>query len=289
MDSLTVYGFSGFVGSHFLEEMVNKFSVEKKNAPWTIFTPYRDSIDCAINTKDVVNFISTVDNYNVFTDPHLDINTNLNILVTTLENWRKSPLSQYGCYNFISSWFVYGHGHDVIEGSDCYPKGFYSITKYCAEQLVKSYCETYNLRYRILRLGNVIGPGDKKASKKKNALQYLANELKENRDIQMYGDGSFYRDYIHVNDVARAIALVIEKGELDSIYNIGNGRQWKFRDILYYIRRITNSSSKITSMEAPDFHKTVQGVSFYMNVEKLHNLGFIPEYLGEKLFDTLVA
>jgi nucleoside-diphosphate-sugar epimerase len=288
MESLTVFGSQGFVGSHFLRCIEDEF-LERK-VPFKIFTPYRDCTNCCINTKDVVNFISTVHNYNVFEDPHLDINTNLNVLVDTLENWRKSEKSEQGCYNFISSWFVYGGStlHGAMEYDDCFPRGFYSITKYCAEQLLRSYCTTYDLNYRILRLGNVIGPGDKKVSKKKNAIQYMANQIKNNEDVSLYGDGTFYRDYIHVKDVARAIALVIEKGEPNEIYNIGNGMQWNFRDILYFLRRITNSSSKIMSVESAEFHKKVQAMSFYMNVQKLHNLGFHPEYLGEDLFKTLV-
>jgi nucleoside-diphosphate-sugar epimerase len=281
MEDLVIFGSNGFVGTAFTRYVFDYLSPKK------VSVKGRD--DYSVEKTNVVNFISTVHNYNVFTDPHLDINTNLNVLIDTLENWRKSGKAEYGCYNFISSWFVYGSGHDVGEYEDCHPRGFYSITKRCAEQLLKSYCETYGLHYRILRLGNVIGPGDKKASKQKNAIQFLANEIKAGRDVEMYGDGTFYRDYIHVNDVARAIALVIEKGELDYIYNIGNGQQWNFRDILYYIRRITNSSSKIISIEQPEFHKTVQTSTFYMNVEKLRELGFQPEYLHEKLFDTLVT
>jgi nucleoside-diphosphate-sugar epimerase len=284
MESLTVLGHKGFVGSRFLKFIEDDY-IERK-IPFEIFTPFRNAY--VVSTKNVVNFISTVHNYNVFADPHLDINTNLNVLIDTLESWRKSGKAEQGCYNFVSSWFVYGSGHDVMEYDDCHPNGFYSITKRCAEQLLKSYCETYKLHYRILRLGNVIGPGDKKASRQKNALQFLANEIRNGKDVEMYGDGTFYRDYIHVNDAARAIALVIEKGELDSIYNIGNGQHWNFRDILYYIRRITNSDSKI-SIDQPEFHRTMQTSTFYMNVDRLRELGFRPEYLNEKLFDTLVT
>ena len=45
-----------------------------------------------------------------------------------------------------------------------------------------SYCKTYNINYRILRLGNVVGVGDLGVSKEKNALQYLVDKIKSNNN-----------------------------------------------------------------------------------------------------------
>ena len=59
-------------------------------------------------------------------------------------------------------------------------------------------------------------------SKKKNALQYLVNKLKENGPIELYDNGDVYRDYIYVDDVVDAINLIIKKGSANEIYNIGN-------------------------------------------------------------------
>ena len=136
-------------------------------------------------SKDVLYFISTVDNYNIFSDPFLDVETNLNVLIKTLEACRE--YSNETTFNFISSWFVYGKTDSLpaSEDSYCNPKGFYSITKRAAEQLIISYCETYNIKYRILRLCNVCGETDLKVSKKKNALQHLINEVINDRDVNL--------------------------------------------------------------------------------------------------------
>ena len=56
---------------------------------------------------------------------------------------------------------------DTKESDYCDPTGFYSITKRAAEQLIISYCNTFNLKYRILRLTNIIGENDKKVSSQK--------------------------------------------------------------------------------------------------------------------------
>lgn len=284
----TVLGGKGFVGSAFCAAY-----------PYHIAN---DRNDYGVATNDVVDFISTVHNYNVFQQPYLDIETNLTTLVRALENWRKHLAitdDQYGTlgtstgtFNFISSWFVYGDQklpHNVPEDAPCNPKGFYSITKRCAEQLVVSYCETYGLHYRILRLGNVVGPGDKKVSKQKNALQFMLNSLAGGEPVEIYGDGAQYRDYIHVNDVARAIGLILEKGEQDAIYNIGNGHKcWSLREIIQYAAIELSSASRVTHITPKIFHTKVQVESFYMNVDKLRALGFEPEYTGAKLIRAIL-
>lgn len=183
MNNLTVLGGHGFVGSRFWNRLPCSCESQVKYTR-------NDREDHRIYTPDVLNFISTVHNYHIFTDPYLDIDTNLSLLIRSLEEWRerdKTGVYKTGVYNFISSWFVYGgegERHDVEESAICDPRGFYSITKRAAEQLLISYCDTYGLSYRILRLGNVIGPGDMKASKEKNAIQYLVNQLKNAAPIQ---------------------------------------------------------------------------------------------------------
>ena len=108
----------------------------------------------------------SVDNYNVFKDITLDVETNLKVLCEVLENCKKEGI----VFNFVSSWFVYG---DVPlparEEYYCKPTGFYSITKKAAEDLIISFCKTFGTEYRILRLCNVLGRGDGKVSAKKNA------------------------------------------------------------------------------------------------------------------------
>ena len=151
--------------------------------------------------KDVLYFISTTNNYHVHNHITLDVDTNLKVLCETLDFCRSEDIT----FNFISSWFVYGQGGNVPakEGDHCNPTGFYSITKHCAENLIKSFAQTTGMKYRILRLCNVMGVGDTKASKKKNAIQYMINELVNDRDINIYDNGSHQRDVMHVDDVCR--------------------------------------------------------------------------------------
>lgn len=284
MAIVNVFGGYGFVGS----EYCNVAKGWIKN--------YRDNYQ--VRSANCVYFISTVDNYNVHVDSLLDINTNLVVLVKVLDEYRKyvKETGENGCFNFISSWFVYGQDSGFGEGArgipetdSCDPKGFYSITKRCAEQLLMSYCETFGLNYRILRLANVLGKEDKKVSAKKNALQYLLAEIASNRPVDLYDSGYFYRDYIDVRDCARAIDLVVQQGEINSIYNIGNGKPIIFRDIVRYARDAMDSASELRTIEQKEFHKKVQSSrSFFMNNTKLESLGYRPQYTIQETVDDII-
>lgn len=277
MERINVFGGRGFVGSEFCRQTDLQTVCNFRN-------------EYEVKSKDVLYLISTVHNYNVLDNSYIDIDTNLTTLMRVLDSYRKYPGE--GCFNFVSSWFVYGQDSGygpgsvgISEESQCDPKGFYSITKRCAEQLLMSYCETFNLNYRILRLANVLGKEDGKVSAQKNALQYIIQEIKKNNPIHLYDDGNFYRDYIDIRDCARAIDLVIKTGEVNSIYNIGNGIPQDFGKLILYSKIASNSTSEIIPIEQKEFHKKVQSSrSFFMDTDKLKSLGYAPEYT---IFDTL--
>lgn len=265
MESVNVFGGTGYVGGHY----VNTFNNCVLN----------DRNDYIPKTNNILYFISTIDNYNVFTDPHLDINTNLTVLVNVLSNIKDR---EHTVFNFISSWFVYGNTESPAkETSVCNPKGFYSITKRTAEQLLISYCETFKIKYRILRLANVVGGSDGKVSNKKNAITFMINKLQANEPVNLYDGGELIRDVIDIDDCVQAINLVINKGELNTIYNIGNGVPVKLNELIATAKQMANSTSEIHSIETPDFHKQVQVKSMYMDNTKLNALGYRPTHTLE--------
>lgn len=274
MELINVFGGGGFVGKRFCELNSNVL--------------VNDRNDYNIKTNNILYLISTVDNYNVHDDPFIDIDTNLNTLMKVLDSHRSENVNNL-TFNFISSWFVYGNVDlPAREDSYCNPKGFYSITKRTAEQLLISYCETFGFNYRILRLSNVLGVQDKKVSKKKNALQYMINQLKNNEDIQLYDGGDSYRDYLHVDDVAEGIRLVLEKGELNTIYNIGSGVPSYIGDAIRYAKEQLNSTSNIGTIPPAQFHNIVQTKNMVLDVSKLKRLGFEPKYDIYGIVNTLI-
>lgn len=261
MTNISVFGGTGFIGGTFC----NLYSED------VVVIPREERIP---QSKEILYFISTTTNYNVFEDLHIDINTNLNLLMEVLEHCKEEDV----VFNFVSSGFVYGL--DIIDAKETDlpdPRGFYSITKRTAEQLLISFCETFGCKYRIFRLANVYGT-DKTISPKKNVLAFLINKIKSNEDIQLYEGGYVLRDYMHVDDVSRAMMHLINHGEVNQIYNVATGQPRYFRDIIQLVYdEIKTSSSEILSVETPDFYKSTQAKNFSLNVEKLLSLNFSPQ------------
>lgn len=108
---IDVFGSTGFIGSRFCELY-----------PDDVLRHARDNYEPMAD--DVLYLISTVDNYNVFENAFLDVDTNLTVLLKVLENCKNKNLT----FNFISSWFVYGKPEEfarlrkkigVIEFEEC--------------------------------------------------------------------------------------------------------------------------------------------------------------------------
>lgn len=227
---------------------------------------------------DVLYCIGTVDNYNIYSNPTLDIETNLIKLIQDLEILRK----KFGIFtiNYLSTWFVYGkNGVIPFSVEDCCdPRGFYSVSKLAAEKFIITYCETYHLNYRILRLCNVYGVGDDGISAKKNALQYLISQIKKNETVELYNGGNVTRDFMHVRDVSRAISLILNNADYNLIINVGSGIETKFLDVITKAKEIFQSTSKITSISPPYFHEILQNSRSCLEISYLRKLGFNPKY-----------
>jgi nucleoside-diphosphate-sugar epimerase len=279
MNNISVYGSTGFIGSKYCSIFSNHIAIPREqNEP---------------ETNNILYLVSTIHNYNVFDDIKMDVETNLVKLLDVLGQCRAKYDTDF-TFNFISSWFVYGQTNDLPakETSDCNPKGFYSITKRAAEQLIISYCETFGIKYRILRLCNVYGDYDNKSSKKRNALQHLIEEVVKGNDINLYDRGENIRDFLHIEDVCRAIDTCVNSDKTaNSIVNIGSGKATKFIDVMNYVKSKTNSPSNFNFVDPPHFHKVVQVQDMYLDVSTLRSLGFVEStdiYSGvDKLINTI--
>ena len=258
---ISVYGGTGFIGKNFISQSKFETSLVPKNGAAPI-------------SNKILYCIGTTDNYNVLTNSTLDIETNLLLLVKNLDLIR-SKFKTFE-FNFLSSWFVYGTGQTppFKESGGCDPRGFYSISKFSAELYLRSYCESFGINYRIIRLANVFGRNDLGISKKKNALQYLISEIRANRDVDLYHGGNFLRDYIDVRDVVTALDLIMGTSQINEVYNVGSGNPSKFLDLLEEVKKSSGSSSTFRSVDPPEFHKAVQVKDSWLNTDKIMDLGF---------------
>lgn len=275
----SVYGGHGFV----LGEFCRQFKDEVVRL---------DKHELEPKSPHIIYGISTTDNYNVFDDSTLDIETNLIHLMHVLDACQKRYKNKFE-FVFISSWFVYGTTLDKVaniqEDAYCDPKGFYSITKRTAEQLLISYCETFGIKYKILRLANVLGAKDTKVSKKKNALQYLLKAIVQNEPVELYDNGMFYRDYIDVRDCAKAIRLVINSWLPYTIFNISNGHSQLFRHLIEFAIEYAQSKSIILDkVDKPEFHKVVQAKSVSLSNSRLQETGYVLQFSIKRTIQDII-
>lgn len=284
--SISLFGGTGFILGRYAQLYPEDTVIEPRDA----LVPTQ---------KDVLWGISTTTNYAPLDgDLEVDIATNLTHLARRLPHIR-------GQLCFLSSWFVSGQndwGHHPTwrakETHLCNPNGWYSATKLAAEHLIRSYVETVAAvpdkvagpsAYRILRLSNVIG-NDPRAGRQKAALEWLLGLVISHQDVPLYeSDGGGVRDILHVDDTCRAIRLCIEKGDLNTIYNIGRGESHRMEDLIQYAIQQTGSRSKVVRVPVPPFHRVVQVPRFYMDTAKLRALGFEPTYSIQQSVDRVLA
>jgi nucleoside-diphosphate-sugar epimerase len=259
MTDLSLFGGTGYIGSTY-----------EKLFPGNVIIPRSER---TFDTKNVLYLISTTTNQNIFKDLQIDIDTNLKILTEVLSHCKRTDT----VFNYVSTGFVYGN--DILDAKEtdcCNPTGYYSVTKRCAEQLLISYCETFGMKYRIFRVGNVFGI-DPTVSQGKNVLGYMIRCLKKNDPIKLFDGGNFLKDYIHVDDVCRAMNLLMEKSETNKIYNIGTGESRSFREVIEYAKQRVGSESELIDVEMPEDQKYLQIKNFTMNVDELYSYGFVPQ------------
>lgn len=228
----------------------------------------------------IYHLASTVDNYNVLTNPYFDVETNINGTIRLLEickNLGKKPK-----IIFLSTFFVYGNEYDrtgkpINEESKTEPLAIYPATKLCTESIIKLYSRLYSIPYLICRLTNVYSENEDYDNKKKGVLNYMIMQAVKGKSLFIYKGGNFIRDYIYLDDVIDAIKFLEKKNIINDTYLIGFGKPVLFRNIISYLHEITGKKSKITEIDPPEFHKAVGITNFVADTTKISQLGWKPE------------
>jgi nucleoside-diphosphate-sugar epimerase len=236
----------------------------------------------------VIHCASTVDNYNIQTDPYLDIRTNCDGTIALLEACKEHKPK----FLFLSTFFVYGNPLQlpVDEQTLCEPLGLYPATKLCAEQFCKIYGRLHGWHVNICRLTNVYGPGEASDNTKKGALNYLIRKAQLGEPIDVYSGGDFFRDYLYVDDAVEALIAVALLAPAGELYLAGHGEPVKFKNLIECLHRLTGRKSPISSIPPPRFHEVVGIRNFSADTAKIRALGWAPKIgLEEGLRKTLAS
>lgn len=205
----------------------------------------RDQVFAAVKGMDyVVHLASTVIPSTSNADPIFDVQTNLvgalNILDAAVEHKIKKLV-------FLSSGgTVYGEGtgKPFKEDDPTNPICSYGIVKLAVEKYIQMYHQLYGVPYAILRVSNPYGPGQL-GDKPQGVVSIFLDRIKRDQPIEIWGDGSTSRDFIHIDDVKMAIASAMSSSSKQSLINIGSGELVSIQDLIGIISEILGKRPKV--------------------------------------------
>ncbi|MEM2930165.1 MAG: NAD-dependent epimerase/dehydratase family protein [Thermoproteota archaeon] len=142
-----------------------------------------------------------------------------------------------GLFIYLSSAAVYGDPVrlPVDENHPTDPLSPYGLSKLMGEDTTKFFSRL-GLKYVVLRLFNVYGPGQNAAYA--GVITRFMERVRNGLPPVVYGDGEQTRDFIHVNDVSQAVELAIMTRHLNQVFNIGAGKPVRIRDLAGLVMRL---------------------------------------------------
>ena len=220
----------------FLEEKNIKFIEMDLSDEKSIFSKRRilGKITNLIHLAGLVN-----DSKDVIKD--VDSHLEKNIFATTKLLSHMTGLNQI---IFASSCSIYGSQKIPInEDSITDPLNIYSASKLILEKLLSIHCKDNNIRLCVLRISSVYSPISQNL-KNNRAIQIFAKNIKDKKQINIYGSSKSLRDYIFVDDVVRAL-LWFNKNEVAGIFNICSGKGESLNSILKILEKISGLKANI--------------------------------------------
>ncbi len=246
-----ITGGAGFIGANFVKYMISKYEISVKLIVLDKLT-YAGNLKTLENELDKIKFIkgdicdkelvseiflkNDIDYVINFAaeshvdrsieNPQLFLQTNIlgtqNLLDISKKFWEKEDgLYKEGVkFLQISTDEVYGSLGETgyfTELTPMAPRSPYSASKASADMIVQAYIETYKFPANITRSSNNYGP----YQFPEKLIPLIIKNTLEGKSLPIYGDGKNVRDWIYVKDHCKAIDLVLNKGKLGEIYNIG--------------------------------------------------------------------
>jgi len=229
------------------------------------------------NIDTVIHFAAQSHVQNSFEDSLQYTRDNVVGTHTLLEASRK--YGKIRRFIHISTDEVYGESvisdseKSKTEHSILCPTNPYAATKAAAELIANSYHYSFNMPIIITRGNNVYGPNQYP----EKLIPRFIKQLKENEPVTIQGDGTQLRSFLHVDDVSSALEVILEKGVIGEIYNIGSDENTEYsvqeiaRMLIQLIKPDEPISKWITYIEDRPFNDK----RYFISNQKLKDLGWV--------------
>ena len=236
------------------------------------------TVDFLVQDRDVIfNLAGQVSHIDSMRDPYTDLSINCRAQLSMLEACRK--------YNprvrivFAGTRQVYGRPQTlpVDEQHLVRPADINGVNKAAGEYYHLLYNNVFDVRACSLRLTNVYGPRQLIRHNRQGFIGWFIRLAIEGREIQIFGDGSQLRDFVYVDDAARAFMLAGASDACDGeVFNIGGCQPISHKDLVEMLIEIAGSGS-VRYVEWPADKKRIDIGSFYSDWTKFRNtVGWTP-------------
>jgi len=225
---------------------------------------------------DVIHFAAQSHVQNSFDDSYVFTKDNIVGTHVLLEETRK--YNRIKKFIHVSTDEVYGESMlqenemKKTEHSILCPTNPYAATKAGAELIAQAYGHSYRMPIIITRGNNVYGPNQYP----EKLIPKFITQLLEHKKMTVQGEGKTVRSFLHVDDVARAFEIILEKGQVGEIYNIGADEEMEYSVLeiatilVGMIHPKENVKKFITFIQDRPFND----MRYYISNEKLKALGW---------------
>ena len=189
-------------------------------------------------------------------------------------------------FHHVSTDEVYGAlplegGVPFTEQSPLQPTSPYAASKASSDLLVLSYYKTYGLPVTISRCSNNYGTHQYP----EKLIPLMIQKALQGKPLPVYGDGSNVRDWIHVVDHCRSIDVILQKGKVGEVYNIGAREEISNIDLVKRMLNVLGKPHELITY-VPD--RLGHDLRYAIDSSKLEILGWKPEYTMEDTFTGIV-
>lgn len=268
--SILITGGAGFIGSHVLRRMVNRYpdyrfmnfdaltyagnpdnlkDIEGKPNYTFVKGDILDMelVDTLLRDYQITGIIHLAAESHVdrsIEDPLAFVRTNVLGTATLLDRARKywDQNNTIGKFYHISTDEVFGELGETgyfTEETPYNPRSPYSASKAGSDHLVRAYHATFGFPAVISNCSNNYGPNQFP----EKLIPLMIRNITTQQPLPVYGEGANIRDWLYVEDHAEAIDLIFHKGRIGETYNIGGGNEWKNIDLVRMLCRLIDDKT----------------------------------------------